>query len=230
MDVVWRGLPRAGAGARAAGRHLPIAGLDINRAFPFGNSARVPVIAPAPPGPHDAAVQSARRDHPPIGRGGERILQAPLQGFFHRGSQAGCEAPSICGVPGRRPGHGTCVTHVTPAFTFRFHLFPLPSDTAGQIGSPPMLNKLIDFAVHRRAFTLALTVGLRGLRRLHLQQAEDRGLPRRHQRPGDGHHALPGPGRRGGREAGHDPRRARARRRAAACWCSARSRRSGSRR
>ena len=34
--------------------------------------------------------------------------------------------------------------------------------------------------------------GLRAVRRRHLHQAEDRGLPGRHQRPGHGHHPLPG--------------------------------------
>ena len=46
---------------------------------------------------------------------------------------------------------------------------------------------------------------VRDLRRADVPPPEDRGVPRRHERPGHGHHPLPRPGRGGGREARHDP-------------------------
>ena len=89
-----------------------------------------------------------------------------------------------------------------------------------------MLDRLIDFAVKRRVAVLFLAVGFVLFGDPDVREAQDRGVPGRHQRPGDGDHALPGPGRRGGREAGHHPRRARALRRAPRSSSSGRSPRS----
>ena len=55
-----------------------------------------------------------------------------------------------------------------------------------------MLKRLIDFAVHRRVAHPRGDGGVCRFRHRHLREAEDRGLPGRHQRPGHGHHLYPG--------------------------------------
>ncbi len=92
------------------------------------------------------------------------------------------------------------------------------------------MKKLIELAVQRRAATLALTLAFAAFGVATLLKLKVEAFPDVTNVQVMVITLYPGAGGRRGRAQGHHSGGARADRRAQACWCSARSPRSGSRR
>ena len=84
-----------------------------------------------------------------------------------------------------------------------------------------MIKRIVSFALHQPLFVvlgmvLFVGAGIAAFKALPIEA-----FPGRHRHAGQRHHALPGPRGRGGRAAGHDPARGRARRASRTrCACS----------